>query len=276
MFYALQLWISLLLPSYLHVIFLPLYMYIYKLPFYPTVFPVIVSIVDVYNSNGGPEYKAGSAITLSCTASNTFPPVNYHWTSTCPDCFVLDQSSNDTIAKDILHSRDSGNHTCSVTDDVGNTGNATFNLHVYGMLTVLDYRCVLNLFFHTGVTLLSGSDGPLENNDVIVADTFGQISSLQCISGLLAPIAGRWIAPDRQDITFSTSDPFAITCGDGDDPGYFEVSLENGQPLTFADQGVYTCQIPDDSGTNVSLHVGIYLPSSTSKYFIAKVKLSGK
>jgi len=48
------------------------------------------------------------------------------------NCFVQGQTEN-TIEKNILHSVDSGNHTCTVTDDVGNTGSATYEVRVTGM-----------------------------------------------------------------------------------------------------------------------------------------------
>ena len=46
---------------------------------------------------------------------------------------MLQESSRNTIRKDILHAVDSGNHTCMVVDDVGNSGNATLNMQVSGM-----------------------------------------------------------------------------------------------------------------------------------------------
>ena len=111
----------------------------------------------------------------------------------------------------------------------------------------------------------AGSPGIIPNNDIIVTNNFGQLPRFQCISGSLTAGVGQWISPSGQDATFQSGDPFDVIVGDESDPGYLDVSLHSGQFITYEDQGVYTCQIPDDMGTLVSLHVGIYLPALTSK-----------
>lgn len=121
---------------------------------------------------------------------------------------------------------------------------------------------------YSGVRLYSfDSDdpGPLLNNTIIVTDNFGRMPQLQCISGSTAPNVGQWIAPSGQDATHSTSDPFDVVLGSTNDPGYFNISLHPGQFITFSDQGVYTCRIPDEAGVTRSVFVGIYLPALTSK-----------
>jgi len=87
----------------------------------------------VNNSTHGSDYPPGSALVLNCSVSNPIGPETYLWSSTCMgNCFVQGQTES-TIEKNILHSVDSGNHTCTVTDDVGNTGSATYEVHVTGM-----------------------------------------------------------------------------------------------------------------------------------------------
>jgi len=79
----------------------------------------------------------------------------------------------------------------------------------------------------------------IPNNSVILTDNFGQIQNLQCISGSRTPDAGRWIAPNGQDITYSNGDPFEIIIGGANDPGYLEIRLDAGRSLRFTDQGIY-------------------------------------
>lgn len=50
---------------------------------------------------------------------------------------MLKQSSQESITSTLLHSADSGNHTCTVIDDVGNTGSATVEMLVSGMTILL-------------------------------------------------------------------------------------------------------------------------------------------
>ena len=128
----------------------------------------------------------------------------------------------------------------------------------------------------TGTRIYSiGSEGstPLTNNTLIIADNFGHIASLQCISGSKLPNIGQWISPDGLDITYSSSDPFDVTAGDSSDPGFIQISVVSG--LTFSDLGVYTCQIPDENGNVMSLHVGIYLPAYIGKYIMRVVSFPG-
>jgi len=78
-----------------------------------------------------------------------FEPLSYLWTSTCSgDCFVLAQSTWSSIHKAIIHSTDSGNHSCMVTDDVGNTGSASIEMNVVGEILFRQSKadnCVLLL-----------------------------------------------------------------------------------------------------------------------------------
>ena len=123
--------------------------------------------------------------------------------------------------------------------------------------------------FTLGVQMyLSDAESPgiIPNNDITVTNNFGQLPSLQCISGSQLANVGQWITPSGQDATYHTSDPFDVIVGDESDPGFLEISLHSGQFITYEDQGVYTCRIPDDKGALVSLHVGIYLPAFVSEF----------
>ena len=74
------------------------------------------------------------------------------------------------------------------------------------------------------------------------------------------PNIGQWIAPDGQDLTAITTDPFEVTIGSSYSPGSLQVTTPVENPsLTTAHEGVYSCVIPDDSGETRYLHIGIYL-----------------
>ena len=58
--------------------------------------------------------------------------LSYSWTSTCiGECFVLGQTAS-TVTNQALRSVDSGIHTCTITDSVGNYGSANFSFTVTG------------------------------------------------------------------------------------------------------------------------------------------------
>ena len=90
-------------------------------------------IIDTNSPDQGTEYAPGSSVQLMCSADSRFAPVITSWNSTCNgSCFVLQQMAQEVITTDVLHSADSGNHSCTVVDDVGNTGHATIEMRVIG------------------------------------------------------------------------------------------------------------------------------------------------
>ncbi len=79
-----------------------------------------------------PNYRAATSVSLRCDAVGTTGSVNYQWSSTCgSSCFVSGSSQN--VSRDKLWSYDAGQHTCTVTDEVGNTGRATTEMNIIGM-----------------------------------------------------------------------------------------------------------------------------------------------
>ena len=80
----------------------------------------------------GGVYQVGSSISLTCQPQGGYPPLVYTWNSTCNGlCFVLGETTN-FVRKNPLHSIDSGNHTCSVTDNDDHTGSATVKITLSG------------------------------------------------------------------------------------------------------------------------------------------------
>lgn len=96
-------------------------------------YPIPVTILDISDLDQGAKYTPGSSVQLQCLADSRFAPVVTTWNSTCNgSCFVLQQTTREVITTDVLHSVDSGNHSCTVTDDVGNIGHAMKEMHVVG------------------------------------------------------------------------------------------------------------------------------------------------
>lgn len=77
--------------------------------------------------------QASSSINLTCSVQGMFvAPLSYMWKSTCSEnCFVL-LATESTITKKSINSIDSGNHTCTVIDAVGNSGTSTIQIAVKG------------------------------------------------------------------------------------------------------------------------------------------------
>lgn len=100
-----------------------------------------MTVKTVVVPNQGPLYTPGSMVKLTCSAGGGFGPLVTKWTSTCTgSCFILQQSALDSITTNILQSVDGGNHTCTVLDDVGNSGSATIEMVVSGMCAIIETR----------------------------------------------------------------------------------------------------------------------------------------
>ena len=81
--------------------------------------------------------QVGTHQVLACQVGlSPTPPtgaVTYEWTSTCSgDCFVLSQSTAATVSTQYLKAVDSGTHTCTVTDSIGNQGSASVDISTSG------------------------------------------------------------------------------------------------------------------------------------------------
>ena len=87
----------------------------------------------MFNPSQKGYYFPGQSVYLNCSAEGGVDPLVYQWSSTCSgNCFVLSQNSQPSISQAVLHSVDSGNHTCTVTDYVGSTDSAVFQISVVG------------------------------------------------------------------------------------------------------------------------------------------------
>ena len=72
-------------------------------------------------------------MSLLCNAEGGILPVSYQWNSTCDGLCFTTEKTTQRIGKSALHSRDTGNHTCSVEDYTGHSGNDTIQMIVIGM-----------------------------------------------------------------------------------------------------------------------------------------------
>ena len=86
---------------------------------------------DQYPDYAPPNYRAASSVTLRCSTEGASGSVSYRWSSTCSSCFAS-SSTSASITENMLRSRDGGDHTCTATDSVGNTGNSSTTMNIVG------------------------------------------------------------------------------------------------------------------------------------------------
>ena len=109
---------------------------------------VIISISytapDEYPDYAPPNYRTASSVTLTCSVPGAVGYITYSWSSTCESCFASSGSGR-TVSDTFLKANDAGNHTCTVSDAYGNTGNASIEMNIYGELRVVDDYRIVNL-----------------------------------------------------------------------------------------------------------------------------------
>ena len=111
--------------------------------------------------------------------------------------------------------------------------------------------------FLLGVGIFA-NDNPASNVSTVIADTNNQIGTLYCSSGSQTNGIGQWFAPNGVEITQNSGGSFTMVRGGGNFPSYVGLELKAGRSLSMFDEGVYTCVIPDESGIQQTLHVGLY------------------
>ena len=97
--------------------------------------------------------QVGTSLQLTCQVGNTpTPPIGavvYEWTSTCSGgCFVIGQSRAATVGTHYLKAVDSGTHTCTVTDSVGNRGSASVSIATTGKGVWCMYCMIYSRIIH--------------------------------------------------------------------------------------------------------------------------------
>ena len=97
----------------------------------------------------------------------------------------------------------------------------------------------------------------LNNSLVIVEDNYLLV---YCASGSMEEDIGQLIGLDGNNITFRMGDDFDT---DTPYPGLLLIDIDT----AIADQGVYTCRIPDENGVMVDVNIGIYPPGFNSEFY---------
>ncbi len=212
-----------------------------------------------------PNYRAATSVSLRCDAVGTTGYVSYQWSSACgSSCFV--RGSSQTVSRDKLWSYDAGQHTCTVTDGVGNTGKTTIQMDITGKSLPISLTYDTNWIFVLSlagagiyvVTSQYSNSVPLSNNSAIVwrppsasyrSTTYYILYCMSNASSTSASVVYPYIGG------YVTT----TTCGAGCYQLYYRSSYTNS--LSSSYQGIYTCRIQDSRAIYLDIHVGIY-PSS--------------
>ena len=107
--------------------------------------------------------------------------------------------------------------------------------------------------------------GVLPNNGIVIAkdETSGDHIAIQCRSGSTMTGVGQLVDLDGNTFNIGMSaGVFSVAQlgGDSGQPGSvrFQNRVNNEDVLTSDKEGVYSCRIPDETGSNVDVNIGVY------------------
>lgn len=102
----------------------------------------------------------------------------------------------------------------------------------------------------------------LPENAVISAGSLQYIPDFMCLSGTNMSNVGQLIGVDGLDITHRAGDNLHIQLGNATSPGMVKVFHSR---MSSAQQGVYTCRLPDETGDTADFNIGLYMESFNGK-----------
>ena len=120
-----------------------------------------------------------------------------------------------------------------------------------------------------GIFVNHGDDsvptGVLPNNGIVIARdvTSGDRIAIQCRSGSTMTGVGQLVDLDGNTFNIGMSAGVFSVAQLGGGPGQpgsvqFQNRVNNEDVLTAVDEGVYSCRIPDESGSEVDVNIGVY------------------
>ena len=108
-----------------------------------------------------------------------------------------------------------------------------------------------DVYLEVGV---AGAEVQLPNNSIVPPTDITQTDGVHCCTSS-NPVIGNWFHPNVNG--GQSANVFSIIRSQ-----CIELLLEAGRQITAQDEGVYTCNIQDSSGTMRTLFVGIYTSDS--------------
>ena len=222
---------------------------------------------------GPNEFTAGSQLSLKCIVQGASGDLTYTWSvmgnPPTPGCSVCGSASSTTSTLTVgltLFSYRAGIYTCTVSESGRpNSDNSDdFTVRVVGkrvcmLCTVLSIMTCWN-YNHAGAGIFGGERTdierrPIANNGLIVSPSDGLL--LDCASnssqsgvGMITGLDGNTL-PIGNTGVWSVSNPFSR-------PGVLRLQTKTSSSLPAADQGIYTCTIPDSNDNQITINVGLY------------------
>lgn len=214
-----------------------------------------------------PYYHPATSVTLTCYAHSAVGTVTYRWSSTCSSCFAS-SSTSQTVSESILKSNSAGEHRCTATDSVRNTGSNSTQMKLIGMYIILYILHYFSIYvFLTGAGLyVDGSPAP---NNTFISGFSSRYSTynVYCYSNSTSTSVGYFRFPNGGRYYSSYPDYHYIS---RQNPSGIYMYKRSGTYLQS--YGIFTCELPDSEGNIVETSLGIY-SSIPSKDTIKTIKI---
>ena len=112
------------------------------------------------------------------------------------------------------------------------------------------------LFLESGPESITGEQ--VQNNSLISSSSLAPLHGLACYSAdARNDLIGEWRFPDGTTVNQQTQNQEQVVFAHRQ-VGRVTLQLKDGSQFTSALEGVYSCHIPDETGTVRTLHAGVY------------------
>ena len=222
---------------------------------------------------GPNEFTAGRLLSLECIVQGDSGGLTYTWsvmgnppTPGCTHCNIDTSSTTSTLIVGRLLTYYAGIYTCTVSEsgrpDSDNSDDFTVRVvgkRVCTLCTVLhdipDNHPGAGIFAGRRTDSSDFEPHSIANNGLIVRASDGLV--LDCISnssqsgvGMITGLDGNTLPIGNTDV-WRIANPFSR-------PGVLRLQTISRSSIIAADQGIYTCTIPDSNGNQFIINVGLY------------------
>ena len=224
---------------------------------------------------GPNEFTAGSVLSLECIVQGASGDLTYTWSvmgnPPTPGCTGCSSASSTTFTLTVgspLYSYRAGVYTCTVSESgrPDSENSDDFTVRVVGkrvcmLCTVLSNRTCMNN--HPGAGIFGGGRTsssesvrhPISNNGLIVSASDGLL--LNCASNSSQSGVGMITGLDGNTLPIGNTGVWRVA-NPASRPGVLRLQTTSSSSITAADQGIYTCTIPDSDDNQFTINVGLY------------------
>ena len=223
-----------------------------------------------------PYYRPASSVTLTCVVYDAIGSVQYKWMSSQVESFAH-QLSVQHIVRNILTASDAGTHTCTVIDELGNTGSASTDMILIGKLTFPSiYIYASHHHQQINISLFyAGAGIYVQNSELITNSSVSNNSALLFTSAYCSNCRLSFYCLSNATITDYNASILYVNgrIYSGHSDSYLAVDATSSGIYAYNRynnriEGIYTCEIADSNNNIIQLHFEAYYSRCESHLII--------